>query len=129
MAHVPDHLPHEHEAPNEWHRHGADEHPQHEHGAQINAKSVWVWFILIVLFVAGTIAITMRYYLGYIQAEKTASIETTVLSKDYWEARAAAEDRLNSFGWSTPEAAKAGQVSIPIEQARAKVLESYGKKK
>lgn len=127
--HTPEYLPHEHETLDEWHTHAAGEQAQAEHGSQINAKSVWVWFILIVLSVAGTIAIVMRYWTGHVTMAKAERIETTVLSKEYWEAKAAADQRLNGYGWANAEAAKAGSVAIPLEKARAKVLEAYAKKK
>jgi hypothetical protein len=123
------HHPAEHEHTDAWHTHlVVDGVPQHEHGSKINVKVVWISFLFTVVFVVGTILVAGRYFIAESTKARIASIETTVLAEEYWTDKQAADARLSGFGWSSADAAKAGQVSIPLEQARAKVMESYNKK-
>lgn len=123
------HLPAEHEHSDAWHTHiVGDGSPQHEHGSRINVHVVWISFLFTVGFVVATILLAGRYFIAQSTRARIANIETTVLAEPFWAEKAAADARLNGWGWSGADAAKAGLVSIPLDAARAKVMEAYGKK-
>ncbi|MFN0132635.1 MAG: hypothetical protein ACKVW3_08920 [Phycisphaerales bacterium] len=129
MSHKPEYLPHEHEEPDAWHRHTADEGaPQTEHASSVNSAILLVVFVACLLFVAATIAASILYFRVYTNDLKIARIENTELSKGSLNYRTQTEQRLTGYMWSDAAAAQAGRVSVPIDEAMSNVINRYQSK-
>ncbi len=106
-----------------WHRHTAAEGaPQEEHAAQVNTRILAIFFTVIVLFVAGTIGVTIVYFHRVVTLQRRASIETTVLAEEFVKYRDGARAALADYGWSR---VNAGAVSLPMDEAMDRVVRGY----
>lgn len=122
-SHEPHHLPVEHQKPDEWHRHSADEgRPQAEHAAIASPVTLFGAFIVISSSVAITVVIIIVFYTSYNSRHQAQIAETTVLSNDYVQKRDRVELELSSYGWAD---AQAGTVRIPLEKATERTIEKY----
>jgi hypothetical protein len=127
MTHKLAHTPEVHEEPDQWHRHVAAEGtPQEEHAANVNTTVLLGVFVAVVVFVSGAILFTYIYFTRHMTALRQSRIEITAMGDEFRAQRAASLSRLNSYGWVDAEA---GVVSIPIEAAKARVIEEYKKQR
>ena len=130
MAHVhheSHHLPVEHEAPDEWHRHTVTEGtPQAEHGAIASPGTIAKVFVAMTTTVVGSVLVVALYF-NHTTAEYRQEItESTVTSKAFNEYKSNVfEKEMSTYGWADPTA---GTVRIPIDKAMEKVVARYGKK-
>lgn len=130
MAHHQQYTAHEHEQPDAWHRHdvAAEGAPQEEHG-RTNPAVLVVAFLATFGFVAGTILASYLYFNLHMTKERREKIESNVLADSFFKVTQPAEmARLKDYGFSGEAAARAGAVSIPIDQAMQNVVNRYGKK-
>ncbi len=128
MKHESHHLPVEHESPDAWHRHSADEGtPQAEHAAIASPVALFIGFITISATVALTVLILVVFFNQYSTRFKAEQIETTALSKSFNEYKARwDEQEARSYAVSD---AKAGAYRVPLARAVDRVLERYGKER
>jgi hypothetical protein len=129
MVHQRQTVPHEHEEPDSWHRHTpAEGAPQREHGSKANPAVLGVAFVLSVALVGGVILATVVYFRRHVTELRKERIETTVLAGDFLKYRGESEAHLAGYSWASDDAAREGKnVSIPIEEAKKRVLEKYAK--
>jgi hypothetical protein len=122
-SHEHHHLAIEHEKPDSWHRHSAEEGtPMAEHAAIASPGVLAKVYVLMFVVVAGTVLVLSLFFMSYITRERALWQETTVLAKDFHEMKNHAESELESYGWSD---AKSGAVRIPIDVAMSRVIEKY----
>jgi hypothetical protein len=118
----------QHDAPDAWHRHTADEKPQHAHGEAANAHVIIFVgvgsFVLIIL----TVVITYAYYTWY-TTRLLAEGENTVgfVEGDSAAYKARAQADLQHYNWvdPNPPLVPVGTVQIPIDKAMDKVVARY----
>lgn len=123
--HESHHVPVEHEHPDQWHQHSADEGtPMAEHGAIASPGALARAWLVICLTVAGIVLVLAVYFENYNTEIKQRLIETTVLSQDYNEYKGLNEKDLASYGWAD---ATAGLVRIPLDKATERTIEKYKK--
>lgn len=122
--HEPHHLAAEHEQPDQWHRHSAQEGvPQTEHTAVASPKVLAISFLVITFSIAATVFVLVIFFDHYTANFKASQMESTTLStpfndyKKQWD-----EFDSRTYGWVD---AKAGTVRIPIDQAMGRVVEKY----
>ena len=129
MVHQRQTLPHEHEEPDAWHRHGAGEaSPQAEHGSKANPAVLGIAFLASIGLVAFVVIATLVYFRKHTTELRKERIETTVLSADYVKYRDASVGKLADYSWASEDLAREGKrVSLPIEEAKRRVLERYAK--
>lgn len=122
MAHGPEHLPHDHEEPDSWHRHTPDEGmPQVEHAPRVNIRALLGTFIVITIVVVALAGATIQLFRTTIVRARLAVEETLVLSEAQVQYREASLQEQNSYAWT----ADGEHVRIPIDQAMHKVVEQY----
>ncbi|MBX3365432.1 MAG: hypothetical protein KF866_11810 [Phycisphaeraceae bacterium] len=124
MSDKKQYLEHEHEAPDSWHRHSAEEGaPQVEHGAHINLFMLTVIFIIITAFLVVTVAGLIVYFDRHTTKLRQQEIENTILAEqESLPYRDQSQLALSGYAWSDQ---KAGKVHIPIEEAMKKVVQQY----
>jgi hypothetical protein len=114
------------EQPDSWHMHAAEEGlPQEEHGATTNPIGLILAFAGSVFFVGSVILMCVLYYRVHTTQLRQQRIETTALAGDYFKYRDDSTAAQGGYGWAGPEAAAAGQVSIPVDLAMQKVIQQY----
>ncbi|MEX2218384.1 MAG: hypothetical protein WD749_06445 [Phycisphaerales bacterium] len=112
--------------PDSWHMHTSEEGmPQEEHGSQARPFALIGAFVGSFAFVAGVIVACIAYFQNYTTTLRAERIENTRLADDYHAYKAGAEKHLAAFGWANPEAAAAGKVSTPLDQAMQRVIQQY----
>ncbi len=129
MVHQRQTVPHEHEEPDAWHRHSSSEGmPQREHGSKANPAVLGIAFALSVALVAGVVLATVVYFRKHITELRKERIETTVLSADYLKYHSESDARLAGYSWASDDLAREGKhVSLPIEEAKKRVMDRYSK--
>lgn len=112
------HLEHEHETPDSWHRHTAEEGaPQQEHASHASARALAITFIAMTLGVAFVIIVLVAYFNSYNSRYKQQVQETTVLGDKVRAERAADLGKLTQYGWVDHD-----NVQIPIDDAMKAVV-------
>lgn len=118
----------QHDAPDAWHQHTADEKPQHAHGEAANAHVIILVGVGSFLLIFATVVITYGYYtwyttkllnegentVGFVEGESTA----------YKERMMAELRRYNWVPGEEPLVPK-GTVQIPIDKAIDKTIARY----
>jgi len=118
------HLEHEHETPDSWHRHGSEEGaPQAEHGAHASARALAITFIAMTLGVAFVIIILVAYFNSYNSRYKKQVQETTVLGDQVRAQRSTDLGKMTQYGWVDHDT-----VQIPIDEAMKAVVAERGGK-
>lgn len=122
-------VPAQHEQPDVWHSHGAEEGlPQEEHGGKANAAKIFIVGVLSVGIIVATTVATLIYFRVHATALRRERIETTALSAEYTQYRQNTRQALADFSWASPDAARTGErVQIPLDQAKQRVIEAYSK--
>lgn len=109
------------EQPDEWHTHTAAEGaPQDEHGATANPVGIIggiLFFGVVTLVVAVVVGVYLASYSSRVRAE---SQETVSARETYTVYRATVDANLATYGW-----AEEGKVALPIDVAKAKVIDQY----
>lgn len=109
-----------------WHQHTAAEGtPQTEHGSHASAKALGLTFIIMVVGVIAVILVLIAYFNSYVSKYKAERQEGVSTMRPAFEAKLAARQRLNEFGWIDREA---GTVHIPLNNAIDKVVAEYGQR-
>lgn len=117
-------LEHEHETPDSWHRHTADEGaPQIEHAASINLLGLLIVFLGMSGFLVVTVGLLIVFF-DYTRTQaRQAKIETTTMAEENsLPYRQESMDALASYGWVDPAA---GRVQVPINVAMDRIVEEY----
>jgi hypothetical protein len=78
-----------------------------------------------VVFVGAVILATVMYYGAHNTRLREERIETTALAADYFQYRDRSLAVQADYGWSTPENAAAGKVTIPLDKAMERVRQQY----
>jgi hypothetical protein len=124
--HPHQHTPEAHEVPDAWHRHTADEGPpQEEHGGKANPAIIGLSLLATAVFLVLTIAVIVLYFTTYTTRLRTERIESTVLSKDQLQYKLESSEKLREYSWINPETAHQGIVTIPLQDAKQKVIQKY----
>lgn len=124
MKHEPHHLPVEHESPDQWHRHSAEEGtPQAEHGAIASPGALAAAFVAISVTVAITVLIIQVFFDQYNANYRAQQVETTALSTNFNKYKSQWEQQ-DSKGYGLADA-QSGAVRIPLEMARQRVVDRY----
>lgn len=110
-----------------WHQHSAAEGmPQHEHGSHTSTKALGLTFIIMVVGVIATILVLIAYFNSYVSTFRAERQEGTAMMRPAFEAKVAAKQRLEEFGWVDREA---GTVHIPLNNAIDRVVNEYGQRR
>lgn len=127
MSHKPHHTPEHHESPDAWHLHSPEEgQPQAEHGGKTNVTVLLVAFLTSFGFVAVVILVSYLYFQVHMTSKKQALIESTALSAGHQAYKKSTAQKLQGYSFVTEAAARAGAVSVPLEQAKQNVIAKYG---
>lgn len=106
-----------------WHQHTAAEGvPQHEHGSQTNAKALGLVFLVMVFGTVAVIAVLIVYFNTTSDRFRSRLQEGSALMAPTWNAKVAARERLEGFGWVDQEA---GTAHTPVSAAMDRVIEDY----
>lgn len=117
------------EAPDAWHTHTIDEHPQQAHAENVDARSVIIVGILGFGIVIASILFVVVYFSWYVnrlKTEREAFVETTGQPAIHTPALSARAEILNS-AFTTFGVVNAEQqtVRVPINAAKDRVIEMY----
>lgn len=125
--HEPHHLAVEHEGPDQWHRHSAQEGvPQTEHAAVASPKVLAISFLVITFSIAATVLVLVIFFDHYTASFKALQMESTTLSTPFNEYKTRWDEQdSRTYGWANEADARAGNVRIPVEQAMGRVVEKY----
>lgn len=127
--HPHQHTPDAHEVPDAWHQHTADEGvPQEEHGGKANAALIAISLLATVAFLVMTIAVIVLYFTTYTTRLRVERVENTVLSKDQLQYKLDSAEKLREYSWINAETAHQDIVTIPLQDAKQKVLQRYATK-
>lgn len=108
-----------------WHQHTAAEGvAQHAHGAQASAKALGITFLVMVFGVIATILVLIAYFNTAFSTYKASQTEGTAIMKPAFEAKLAAREQLDSYGWVDRDART---VRVPVSSAMQKVIADYQK--
>jgi hypothetical protein len=125
MKHQTQHTPEHHEAVEAWHHHSADEgQPQEEHAGKVNTRALGVVFFSIVLFFIATATASILYFVRYTTELRQKKIETHAWATQFSEDYQRQVEGLQQYAWAD---AAAGTVQVPLDIARRRVIEKYGK--
>ncbi|MBL8761187.1 MAG: hypothetical protein JNL50_07785 [Phycisphaerae bacterium] len=120
-------LPHEHEHPDSWHRHSADEGaPQGEHAAVASASTLMASFIVLTSSVFLTVGLLIVFFNHFAWQAKAEREETTIMSKEHGEIKGRIDAEQGQYGF-VPD--KPGLYRIPVTQAMDRVVTKYAPKK
>ncbi|MBM4109518.1 MAG: hypothetical protein FJ255_12045 [Phycisphaerae bacterium] len=129
MAHGPHHdafVPAQHDAPDAWHLHTADEgQAQPEHARIADPRLITIAFILLVASLVVVVGLLIVYFNSYATKElarKTERLDTAQHSAY----RGGAELELRTAGPLDPETKS---VRLPIDRAIDRVVRSYEEKR
>jgi hypothetical protein len=118
----------QHDAPDVWHQHTADEKPQAAHGEAANAHVIITVGIGSFLLIFATVVITYAYYTWY----TTKLLNEGEQTRNFVEGESAAYKakslaELQHYNWvdPNPPLVPVGTVQIPIEKAMDKVIAKY----
>jgi len=131
-AHTPEH----HDAPDAWHTHTVQEHPQQAHGEVLDGLKVFIIGMVGYLLTAATILLVTIYFVAYANRDQIASEEypERTLGPAAAIQGPALENRDETLAhqvsnkpplWTDAEARK---VTIPMELAVNKVIDRYSKR-
>lgn len=106
-----------------WHQHSAAEGaPQHEHGSQMTVKALGLTFVAMTLGTILVILVLVLYFNSYVGKYKAQKTEGTAMMEPAFNAKLAAQEKLNSYGWVDRDART---VHIPLDQATQRVMAEY----
>lgn len=108
----------------DWHQHTPEEGvPQAEHAATVNVAVLSFVGVVIVGVVIALVLLVVIYFQAYSSTLMAQKAENTVwYQSEYRPYEAGAMRRLREFGWQDQVD---GVVRMPIDQAKARVIESY----
>lgn len=111
----------------DWFAHTRDEGlPQPEHAGHVNTKALLIFYMAMLAFVVVSIIGVTLYFQRHVLGVRQANTETLRLAVEANTYKAQTLEALGQYGWSgevVPGAAR-----IPIEEARRKVMLSYGQR-
>ena len=120
-------LPQEHEHPDTWHRHSAEEGvPQGEHTATASATSLLVSFFVLIMSVFVIVGLLVVFFNHFAWQTRAAREETTVMSADANATKERIAKEQNEYGFV---ADKPGVYRIPVSDAMDRVVAKYAEKK
>lgn len=128
MAHeAPKHVtPDEHDPPDAWHQHSAQEKPQHAHGEVANAGLIMGVGLFMFLGLVVTVVIVYGYYVWYttdlLNRQEKHGLEAAAL-----EYRNGALNRFDDYAWvrEDPPIVPKDTVQVPFDLAARKVATKY----
>ncbi len=117
------HAPGMHDAPDEWHRHTADEgRPQQAHAEVANVPVVFAAGLTAFLIVVVSAVSVYFYYTSY-TTRLLAERESMGMGDQAWAARRDATERFNrGYVWADAEQ---GVVLLPYSEASRRVIAEY----
>lgn len=129
-----DHLTHvtpdEHDAPDAWHQHSAQEKPQHSHGEVANARLIIGVGALMSALLVATVVIVYGYYTWYttkLLDKQELANPGNGLELEAREYKGRTLDDFQGYHWVAEDApvVPADTVQIPIDIAKKKVAAQY----
>lgn len=118
--------PDEHDPPDSWHQHAAEEKPQHAHGEVANPGLILGVGALMFAGLVATVVIVYGYYTWYttdlLNRQEMIGLEQAALTY-----RADTFKKFSDYGWvrEEPPVVPKDTVRIPLEQAAKKVATRY----
>jgi len=125
MSHKPEFTHPVPEQADSWHLHTAEEGPAQEEHGKTNAVVLAVAFLASFGFVGLVILVSYLYFQVIAVQKREERIETTVLGNDARAYKAAELQRLQGYSFAAEAQARAGQVSVPLDQAKQQVIAKY----
>ena len=114
------------EQPDPWHMHTRDEgEPQEEHASSTNPVVLGGALVGSILFVALVILVSYLYFRVYTVQKREERIETTVFTAEAQRFKREALSQLSTYSFPNEQAARAGTVQLPLEEAQRRVLAQY----
>ncbi|HRJ48891.1 MAG: hypothetical protein KF787_05540 [Phycisphaeraceae bacterium] len=130
-SHAPHEIPIEHEPADSWHHHdlSAEGMPQREHASVANPLALFITFVALSVVTLALVGIVQMYYYQQVSGvgglvarqDKEATLRMSADAQLYSQE---SERRLGAYEWVD---AQAGTVSIPIEAAFDRVIETYSR--
>ncbi|UYV12580.1 MAG: hypothetical protein NCW75_14960 [Phycisphaera sp.] len=109
----------------DWFAHTRDEGlPQQEHSGHVDTKALLIFYMGMVAFVVVSIIGVTLFFQRYVLGVRQDRLETLQLAVEANEYKATTLEELGEYGWSGETVQ--GAARIPLEEARAKVMQSYG---
>jgi hypothetical protein len=120
------HLPHQPEHPDEWHAHTpAEGLPQEEHAAKANPVVLAGSLVASLVFLVVVVLVIFMYFETYVNRLRIERVEDTVLSKDQRQYKLVVSETFRDYSMLPPQYAPQGVVTIPLEQAKQRVMQRY----
>jgi hypothetical protein len=126
--------PDEHDLPDQWHAHAAEEKPQHAHGEIANAGAIIGVGLLMFAGLVVTVVITYGYYVWYtaglLDRQEVVALREGI-ERDSLEYKRTMLDNFKGYHWvaEEPPIVPRDTVQVPLEAAMKKVAAQYAAKK
>lgn len=109
----------------DWFAHTREEGlPQAEHAGHVNTRALLIFYMGMLAFVVIAIIGVTLFFQRYVLGVRQASTETLQLAVEANQYKADTLKSLGEYGWSGETVQ--GAARIPLDQARAKVKQTYG---
>ena len=116
----------QHEAVLKWEAEHANDRPQDAHLQAVNPQALIASMVVLFVFVAVFVAVTIVYYNHELAKTLAEKKETTTSYREYSAVRTTADSRLETTGvWAKPDPSGEGTVQkthIPIERAMRRIV-------
>lgn len=127
MTHSLDYLEHEHEQPDAWHRHSAEEGaPQAEHASHVNTLALGVVFVVITTVIVVIVTLVGMFFQRHITTLRRERVEIVEpIATPQLDYRQATLNNLSTYGWANEQA---GTVRVPVESVYDTIIQEQAAK-
>lgn len=124
MTHSLDYLEHEHEQPDAWHRHTAQEGaPQAEHAAQVNTMALGLVFVVMTVSIVAIATLVGMYFQRHITELRRERVEIVEpIATPQLDYRQATLNDLSTYGWANEQAQT---VRVPVESVYDTIIQEH----
>ncbi|MEQ8844474.1 MAG: hypothetical protein RIB58_06430 [Phycisphaerales bacterium] len=109
----------------DWFAHTREEGlPQEEHAGHVDTRALLIFYVAMLAFVVVSVIGVTLFFQRYVLGVRQAKTETLNLAIEANRYKAQTLEDMTQYGWSGE--VLEGSARIPLEEARAQVLRSYG---
>jgi len=109
----------------EWFAHTREEGlPQQEHAGHVNTKALMVFYMVMLGFVVASVIGVTLFFQRYVLEVRRTKTETLNLAIEANRYKAQTLETMDTYGWA--DEVVEGAARIPMNEARQRVLQTYG---